>query len=290
MNNRLCGVEGVDYIVSRLNGTRYRTITTFHVRKEGLKNLDEYRKMFPDAPFECSDVKRKWRDTNLERHGVEYPVQSKIICDKMINTNLERYGVENSMQSRIIRQRHVNVCLDRYGVENVSQIEGVKRKKCETCLGHFGVEYPMQSDIVLKKAIMTTLDHFGVDRPAQNITIRDRMINTNLERYGVGNAMQDKDISIKCSASRRGIDLEDNRWLGFIYELGHYRSHVDPENKCIKLNNRFKNSHAHHILRNVVVYIPGELHNRIYHNLRTGDGMDTINALTFQYLNGYYNG
>jgi hypothetical protein len=47
MDNKLHGIEGIDYVVSRLNGKRYRTITTFHVRKEGLKNLDEYRRMFP---------------------------------------------------------------------------------------------------------------------------------------------------------------------------------------------------------------------------------------------------
>ena len=67
-------------------------------------------------------VKEKKKQTNLDRYGVEYPIQSKKIKDKVKQTNLDRYGVENSMQSEEIRNKMHQTMLDRYGVEHANQV------------------------------------------------------------------------------------------------------------------------------------------------------------------------
>lgn len=50
------------------------------------------------------------------------------------------------------------------------------------------------------------------------------------------------------------------------------------------LNKPFYNSEGHHINKEEVVYIPKKLHQGIYHNLSTGQGMFEINLNTFEFL------
>jgi len=52
----------------------------------------------------------------------------------------------------------------------------------------------------------------------------------------------------------------------------------------IELNNQFKGSHAHHINKTEIIYIPREMHNSIYHNVWTGQGMYEINVMAFDFM------
>lgn len=56
----------------------------------------------------------------------------------------------------------------------------------------------------------------------------------------------------------------------------------------IALNSYFKNCEAHHVTSNFVIYIPKGLHKSVWHNLNTGQGMESINALALDFLiNGF---
>lgn len=44
------------------------------------------------------------------------------------------------------------------------------------------------------------------------------------------------------------------------------------------LNTCFEGSEAHHMTKDVVIFIPKELHRSVRHNLETGEGMDEING------------
>lgn len=52
----------------------------------------------------------------------------------------------------------------------------------------------------------------------------------------------------------------------------------------IPLNESFKNSEAHHISENFVIYMPKELHRSIWHCLWTGKNMDAINKLAIEFI------
>ena len=52
----------------------------------------------------------------------------------------------------------------------------------------------------------------------------------------------------------------------------------------LPLNNPFEDAQAHHINREVVMYIPQELHQSVRHNITTEKGMDEINHLAFEWL------
>ena len=64
------------------------------------------------------------------------------------------------------------------------------------------------------------------------------------------------------------------------------RPWVLPETRCIKLNSHFKDSEFHHITRSIGVYIPKDLHRHIWHSLKDGQNMGSMNMLALQYLVG----
>ena len=63
---------------------------------------------------ECSIISRK--KTNIEKYGVESPLQNKEILEKMKGTNIERYGVQLPLQNKEIKDKIKKTNLDRYGV------------------------------------------------------------------------------------------------------------------------------------------------------------------------------
>lgn len=52
----------------------------------------------------------------------------------------------------------------------------------------------------------------------------------------------------------------------------------------IELNNPFPDSEGHHIDETYIIHIPKDLHHSIRHNVFTGEGMEDINTIAFQYI------
>ena len=50
------------------------------------------------------------------------------------------------------------------------------------------------------------------------------------------------------------------------------------------LNEPFEGCEAHHVDKKRIIYIPKKLHRSIYHNVWTGEGMEEINKLAFEFL------
>ncbi|MCK4649478.1 hypothetical protein KAT51_08135, partial [bacterium] len=50
------------------------------------------------------------------------------------------------------------------------------------------------------------------------------------------------------------------------------------------LNEPFEGSEGHHVTKKTVLFIPKELHRSIRHNVFTGEGMEEINKLAFEWL------
>jgi hypothetical protein len=84
----------------------------------------------------CADIAQK-KDgiihknivkTNLERRGVENPLQDNKIKEKRKQTNLEKYGYEHHLQNEEIIEKQKQTNLKRYGYENPLQNENVRSK------------------------------------------------------------------------------------------------------------------------------------------------------------------
>ena len=52
----------------------------------------------------------------------------------------------------------------------------------------------------------------------------------------------------------------------------------------IELNISFPGSEGHHIDETYIIHIPKEIHRSIWHNVRTGEGMEDINTIAFRYI------
>lgn len=53
---------------------------------------------------------------------------------------------------------------------------------------------------------------------------------------------------------------------------------------AIELNKPFPGSEGHHIDETYIIHIPKDLHRSVYHNVRTGQGVEEINTIAFQYI------
>ena len=90
-----------------------------------------------------------------------------------------------------------------------------------------------------------------------------------------------EDQKIKISCGVQGIPVED--FDGFI---GNGQLHLKSISQCIQINKRTKGWDAHHITSGAVIFIPEELHEFIYHNLKTGYNMKEMNTLAIQFMMG----
>lgn len=67
---------------------------------------------------------------------------------------------------------------------------------------------------------------------------------------------------------------------------GEHRTHLSSYKECKKLNQWFSGCDAHHVKPDVMIHIPPTLHQSIWHSMKTGHGMEEINHLAFDWLNG----
>lgn len=72
---------------------------------------------------------------------------------KFKQTCLEKYGVDAPMKSSKIKEKSKQVCLEKYGVENISQFFETKEKCKQTCLEKYGSSSPMKNSYIVNKSI-----------------------------------------------------------------------------------------------------------------------------------------
>ena len=205
----------------------------------------------------CTSVatREKVRETNLERYGVEYPLQNKDILLKLEKTNLERYGVKSTLTDDIVKEKIKQTNLKRYGVENASQSKEVREKVVNTNLERYGVDCCFQSENIKNKISnsiknlseedkknirdkikQTSLNKYGVECVLSLKENRNKLINTNLERHGVEYPLQDKMIRDKCKDTikkRYGVEYISQ---SEIYNEKNRTNVLDKWSKILKLS------------------------------------------------------
>lgn len=71
---------------------------------ENWNNRDKFKETLDSFPDERRiEIKNKRNQTNIERYGVEYPMQSAEVKHKASETNMSRYGVTSSLQIPHVR-------------------------------------------------------------------------------------------------------------------------------------------------------------------------------------------
>ncbi len=133
------------------------------------------------------------------------------ICSKKKarESNLLKYGVDNISKLDSIKDKKKETCLKNWGVDCNFKSDITKEKKKETYIKNWGVDNPSKSNIIKDKKKNTTLDNYGVINPFQSEQVKEKIKETNLERYGVENPMMNdsiKELSKKSSFLKYGSD------------------------------------------------------------------------------------
>jgi hypothetical protein len=146
-------------------------------------------------------AKEKYKSTSLRHHGTSNPMQSQEVKDKLKETNLERYGVEYTGGIKEFREKGKTTSLARYGVENPAQSEEIKSKIKSVLFERHGVENPGQIESVKEQVKATNLERYGVEYPSQSSVFKDKAKATNVDRYGVEHPAQLESVKLKARTS-----------------------------------------------------------------------------------------
>ena len=164
-----------------------------------------------------SETKIKFKQTCLEKYGVDAPMKSSKIKEKSKQVCLEKYGVENISQFFETKEKYKQTCLEKYGVDNPFKLEKTKinshskeakEKQRKTCLEKYGVENSFQSKEVRQKYKENYKRKYGVENPFQNEIIKEKIKQTCLEKYGVDKAIKNPIISNKAINTR----IKNHTW------------------------------------------------------------------------------
>ena len=150
-----------------------------------------------DNPLKSKEIKEKVIATNNKKYGGNAPACSKEVQEKIIKTNLDKYGVENVYASEEIKNKIANTKFERYGdssfinKDKISQtwnnksddeLLKIQYKREQTNLNKFGVKNPYQNKELMEKAYIAKL---GVNHPWKSKIVRDKIKETIQEKYGV---------------------------------------------------------------------------------------------------------
>lgn len=132
--------------------------------------------------------RQKYKETMIERHGVDNPLHNAQIKEKIKQTNLEKYGVDNPSKAQVIKDKIKDTMQERYGVDAPMQspefIENYKQSMIDT----HGVSFPKQSPEICNKISKTLIEKYGVDATWKSEEIQQKAKQTMLEKYGTENA------------------------------------------------------------------------------------------------------
>ena len=147
-----------------------------------LKNMSE------EAKKSRSD---KIKSTCLKKYGVDNPLKSKEVRNKMLHTIQEKYGVESNIsQSNMIQEKIRQNSLKKYGVEHPNSSPEVRSKLIQGMIDKYGVDNAGKSSEIQERKRTTLLQRYGVDNPAKSEIVQEHMKQTCIERYGVPYALQ----------------------------------------------------------------------------------------------------
>lgn len=164
------------------DGTLGNRQTDLTKKKRKETNL---KKFGVECALKLPEIKEKRKETCLERYGVTCALKFPEIKEKAKNTCLERYGFDNPAKSPQVKDKIKNTCLERYGYEYALQVPDIIQQRKETCLEKYGVEHISRIPEFQENKRITCLEKYGVDNPSKVPETKEKAKKTNLEKYGV---------------------------------------------------------------------------------------------------------
>jgi len=124
------------------------------------------------------------------------PMYDKKNVEKVKKTNLEKYGIELPLNSK----KHIEARKEQF--KDPEFKEKWLEKHRQTSLEKYGVEHHMKSDVSKKNQKKSMREKYGVDHPYQSTEIMAKMRAKNKEKYGVENVASLPEVQIKMAQTR----------------------------------------------------------------------------------------
>lgn len=198
-----CGGHGRTKLTHFKNGIRCNECRTARTKQTCIK------KYGVDSPMKTQQIKQKICDTNIEKYGVENVFQSDIIKDRIKQDNLEKYGVEYNSQREDVKQLIISANLEKYGFTHACKHPDVKNKIQATNLERYGNICSAQGIETIQKIKQSNLNAYGVEFAFQRVDVKKKIVSTTLERYGDTCALRNADVMAKSKQTimdRYGVD------------------------------------------------------------------------------------
>ncbi len=96
------------------------------------------------SPMHSDKVKSKFEATMLDRYGVQYTAQSKMLRRKMSKTLMQNYGVAQTFHSKELLDKAIYTWKVKYGTPYRSMTKDMQRKRSSTMMERYGVEHNLQ--------------------------------------------------------------------------------------------------------------------------------------------------
>lgn len=114
----------------------------------------DYLKNYNKHNYYCcmNCASRKRADTLLEHFGVDSPLKSEAIKNKVRNTCVQKYGVEYVTQAKEVKDKIRNTCKERYGFTSIGLVPQIQNKAKETNKKKYGSEYVMGTNYFKEKS------------------------------------------------------------------------------------------------------------------------------------------
>jgi very-short-patch-repair endonuclease len=151
------------------------------------QNSDINAKMVENRDID--KFKESYKETMLERYGVEHGFKVPEFVERAKQTMLEKYGSVHALKSEQCREKYKATIREKYGDETLewagNNIEEIRNKVVVTNKTKLGVEFPFQSDEIQEKVKQTCLARYGVTSITKVPAVKDKIRKSILARFGM---------------------------------------------------------------------------------------------------------
>lgn len=133
------------------------------------------------------EVKEKFKQSCLEKYGVDNPNKSREVREKIEKTNLEKYGNKVASKSDMVKNNVKERCVEKYGVESVNSLNSKIEKCKQTNLSKYGVTCSLHSNEIKNKIKEQNIEKYGVECHLSAKEIIEKRKQTNISKWGTDN-------------------------------------------------------------------------------------------------------
>lgn len=168
------------------------------------KNMEKYG---VEHPMQLQEVREKQQASVKAHFGVEHPLQCQELKEKAVQTNREKFGTDWALGNREFHEKCFDTMEKKYGYRTSFESPELMAKARETMIRKYGVDNPRKIYEVDKRRRTTCSILYGSENPMQNTKVSSKAKRTRLKNNnGVfwTQSMQDK--AVATNMKRYGTD------------------------------------------------------------------------------------